>query len=72
MSDTRYTTQEQYARWDEKLRCPACKLTGDVSLSQGESDYAPIILSMPAGFKVASTEYGPAFYCKHCNILVDP
>lgn len=72
MSSTQNGAQEHIDRWVENLRCPKCKATSQISLSQAQSDYAPRVLSQPAGFNVVATEFGPTFYCKSCNILADP
>ncbi len=72
MNSPRVNAEEQVERWDETLRCPSCKLTGTVSLSQGEGDLKLTILSMPAGFKVVGTDYGPSFYCEACDVRVEP
>jgi hypothetical protein len=58
--------------WKEDLRCPECGKTGIASLSQREGADIPTILSVPDGFKVISTEYGPDFHCGTCNIAVAP
>jgi hypothetical protein len=59
-------------QWNEKLRCPNCGNTGMASLSQGKSDDTPTIQSVPDGFKVIQTQYGPDFHCGTCNVAVDP
>ena len=58
--------------WNEQLRCPHCRKTGMASLSQGEDDQTPSVLSVPDGFKVVQTEYGPDFQCGTCNVAVLP
>jgi hypothetical protein len=58
--------------WNEKLQCPVCRETGIASLSQGEHDEAPTVLTVPDGFKFEQTEYGPDFRCAACNVRVDP
>jgi hypothetical protein len=58
--------------WNEKLRCPICEKTGMASLSQGKHDDMPTVQSVPHGFKVVTTEYGPDFHCETCNVVVDP
>jgi hypothetical protein len=58
--------------WDEKLRCPSCGKTGTARLSQANGDNMPTVLSIPDGFKVVLTEYGPNFRCGTCDIAVDP
>jgi hypothetical protein len=57
-------------QWSENLKCIACKNVGIGTLSQGEGDLMPTVLSTPNGFKVIRTEYGPDFYCETCNIPV--
>jgi hypothetical protein len=42
------------------------------SLSQAVSDQTPTVLTVPDGFKVVETEYGPDFHCESCNVAVDP
>lgn len=56
--------------WNEKLRCPKCGKTGIASLSQG-CDIS-IVQSVPDGFKVIQTEFGPNFRCATCNVAVEP
>ncbi len=58
--------------WNEQLRCPGCGKGGMASLSQGDGDQAPTVLTVPDGFKVIQTEYGPDFHCGTCNIAVAP
>jgi hypothetical protein len=58
--------------WTEKLRCHQCVKTGIVSLTQGDGDRAPKVLSISDDFKVVQTEYGPDFYCDICNIPALP
>jgi hypothetical protein len=45
--------------WNEKLRCPNWRKTGIVSLHQGKSGDTPTVQSVPDGFKVVNTLYGP-------------
>ncbi len=59
-------------QWTEQLRCPRCSKIGMASLSQGELDQTPAVLTVPDGFKVVQTEYGPDFHCGTCNVPVDP
>jgi hypothetical protein len=42
------------------------------SLSQAEGDQSPTVLTVPDGFKVVQTEYGPDFHCGTCNVAVEP
>ncbi|MDO8981472.1 MAG: hypothetical protein Q7V17_19820 [Afipia sp.] len=42
------------------------------SLSQGESDEMPTVQSVPDGFKVVQTEYGPDFRCEGCDVAAEP
>ena len=58
--------------WSEQLRCPQCRKTGMASLSQGEDHQTPTALSVPDGFKIVQTEYGPNFQCETCNVAVLP
>jgi hypothetical protein len=58
--------------WKEDLRCPECDKTGTASLSQDDGADTPTVLSVPDGFKVISTQYGPGFHCSSCNIAVAP
>ena len=59
-------------QWNEQLRCPKCQNTGMASLSQGASDQAPTVLTVPNGFEAVRTEFGPDFHCSSCNVQVDP
>ncbi len=58
--------------WNEQLRCPRCSKIGMASLSQSEGDQSPTVLTVPDGFKVVQTDYGPDFHCGSCNVAVDP
>ena len=58
--------------WSEKLRCPKCGKTGVASLSQSEDAEIPTVHSVPDGFKVVATLYGPDFHCGTCNTAVEP
>lgn len=42
------------------------------SLSHAEGDQSPTVLTVPDGFKVVQTEYGPDFHCGTCNVAVAP
>jgi hypothetical protein len=44
-------------------------MPGVASLSQSKDNGALVIDSLPAGFKVVSSQYGDTFYCKACNRL---
>ena len=57
--------------WNESLRCPTCGKTGRASLSQDSGDM-PTVLSVPDGFKIVATRYGPNFQCTTCNVAVVP
>jgi hypothetical protein len=57
--------------WSEELRCPNCGNTGVASLSQRDNDI-PIVQSVPNGFKVVDSQYGPDFHCGTCNVAVAP
>jgi hypothetical protein len=58
--------------WKEELRCPECAKTGVASLSQSENADIPTVRSVPDGFKVVTTQYGPNFYCATCDIEAAP
>ena len=59
--------------WTEKLRCPICEKTGEVSLSQSNIDVAPSVQAAPDGFKVVKDGRGiPTFHCETCGVEVDP
>jgi hypothetical protein len=58
--------------WNEQLRCPECRRTGMASLSQADSDDTPTVHSVPDGFKVVMTEYGPDFVCATCDVAAAP
>ena len=57
--------------WNEQLRCPHCRKRDIASLSQART-HASTVLSVPDGFKIAQTEYGPDFQCATCGTAVDP
>jgi hypothetical protein len=61
-------------QWTENLRCRACTDTGIATLSQGDGDQMSTVRSIPDGFKVVQTEYGPDFHSENCNVpaLNDP
>ncbi len=59
-------------QWAENLRCYTCTNTGNTTLSQGDGDRTPTVLSISGGFKVVQTEYGPDFHCETCNVLAEP
>jgi hypothetical protein len=59
-------------QWTENLRCHACTNTGIATLSQGDRDLTPTVLSIPDGFKVVQAEYGPDLYCETCNVPAAP
>ena len=59
-------------QWNEKLRCPKCSKTGMTSLSQAEGDRIATVLTMPVGFTIVQTEFGPDFRCATCGTAVDP
>ncbi len=58
--------------WNEELRCPKCGVTGMAGLSQGDEADIPTVHSVPDGFEVIATQYGPNFYCTMCNVAVVP
>jgi hypothetical protein len=57
-------------QWNEKLWRRKCGKTGMASLSQDNGAATPIVQSIPDGFKVVQTEYGPDFHCEACTIAV--
>ena len=59
-------------QWNEQLRCPYCGKQGMASLKQAEGDLTPTVLTIPDGFKVAQTEFGPDFHCGDCNAPAAP
>jgi hypothetical protein len=59
-------------QWTENLRCPLCRKTGVVSLSQHDGDNTPIVQSISEDFKVVMTPFGPDFHCATCNVAADP
>jgi len=65
-------TNRMTDQWSENLRCSVCENTGITTLSQGDGDRMPTVLSTPNGFKVVQTEYGPDFYCETCNVAALP
>ena len=58
--------------WNETLRCPKCSKMGMASLSQNNDTEIPTVQSVPDGFRVVATPYGPNFHCTSCNIAVVP
>ena len=58
--------------WNERLRCPACGKTGTAGLAQGDGGETPAVQSVPDGFKVIGTRFGPKFHCGSCDVEVDP
>jgi hypothetical protein len=58
--------------WNEQLRCPQCRNTGMVSLSQFKDADMPTVESITDGFKIMQTEYGPDFHCRTCNVPSAP
>ena len=58
--------------WNEKLRCPKCGKTGMAILSQRDDADIPTVQSVPQGFKVVATSYGPNFHCGACKVAVLP
>jgi hypothetical protein len=58
--------------WNEDLRCPNCSKAGTASLSQGDNADVPTVHTVPDGFKVVHTPYGPDFRCATCDIPVEP
>jgi hypothetical protein len=58
--------------WNERLRCPKCGKTGMASLTQSDDADIPTVYSVPDGFKIVATSYGPNFHCGTCNVPVLP
>lgn len=60
-------------QWTETLRCPKCRATGSVELSQAngqafhDGDKDVRVESISASFKVIQFEYGSNFYCSSCD-----
>jgi hypothetical protein len=46
-------------QWDEMLRCPNCRKSGIASLRYEKSEEMPTVHSVPDGFKVVDTQFGP-------------
>lgn len=63
---------EMNDEWNEKLRCLKCGKTGMASLCQSDGDDLPAVQTIPDGFKVVDTRFGPVFYCGDCNVEVAP
>jgi hypothetical protein len=59
-------------QWTETLRCPNCRKIGRTDLTQGERDETPTVNSLPSGFKLLHTQFGPNFHCEDCGVEVDP
>jgi hypothetical protein len=59
-------------QWNEVLRCPQCKSSGLVNLSQPNDSDMPSVDSISDGFKAEQTEYGPGFLCGVCNVPAMP
>jgi hypothetical protein len=56
------------AHWTELLKCPNCERAGAARLYQPEGRaYDVSVEAIPAGFKVADSGFGEAFYCMACN-----
>ena len=58
-------------QWTEQLRCPQCRQTGTVSLSQTLADAVPTVNRVADGFKALHTVFGPNFLCAACQVEVD-
>jgi hypothetical protein len=60
-------------QWTETLRCPKCRMTGSVELSQAngqafhDGDQVVRVESVSEGFKAVQFEYGSNFYCSSCD-----
>jgi hypothetical protein len=65
-------------QWTETLRCPKCRMTGHVELSQANGqafhngDQDVRVESISAGFKAVQLEYGSNFYCALCEVPAEP
>jgi hypothetical protein len=59
-------------QWDEMLRCPNCRKSGIASLRYEKSEEMQTVHSVPDGFKVVDTQFGPSFHCETCNVEVTP
>jgi hypothetical protein len=57
-------------QWNEHLRCPQCRNTGEASLSHFKDADIPTVNRVTDGFKAVQTEYGPDFHCEACNVPV--
>jgi hypothetical protein len=65
-------------QWTEVLRCPSCRATGNVVLSQASptnpafhdgTDQNVDVELVPDGFKSVVTDLGCQFYCVGCGVL---
>ena len=65
-------------QWTEVLRCPNCRATGNVVLSQASptdpayhdgTDQNVHAELVPAGFKSVVTDFGCEFYCVCCGVV---
>ena len=65
-------------QWTETLRCPNCRATGNVVLSQASptdpafhdgTDQNVDVELVPDGFKSVETDFGCEFYCVRCGVL---
>jgi hypothetical protein len=57
------------ASWIEHLHCSKCRRTGEIELFE----IAPFrngVRKISGGFKVVAGQYGEAFHCEACAILV--
>ena len=59
-------------RWTEKLRCPTCRQTGNVSLTMTDRGEIPVVNEVTEGFKVIHTQFGPVFHCTVCDVPAEP
>jgi hypothetical protein len=59
-------------QWNEQLRCPQCRNTSIVNLSQFESADMPTVDRITDSFKVVQTDYGPNFHCGVCDVPALP
>jgi hypothetical protein len=71
-SETHVSSRTMIDDWNEKLQCPKCGKTGMASLSQNDDADIATVHSVPDGFKVVDSAYGPNFQCSTCDVAVSP
>jgi hypothetical protein len=72
----RYCRMTDRDKWTELLRCPNCRATARVELSQAspasrayhDGDQNVRVEFAPSKFRVAVTEFGCQFYCASCGV----